>query len=184
MAQFFPSRASCRFDTPGERRLAERLEKKLEDDYLCWFNIPVGPKALQPDFVVMHPQRGVLVLEVKDWKLETIQSMDRGLAKIFVDGALKTQKNPMMQARVYAMEVTMLLQKDPALKQPAHSPRAGNLIMPFGWGVVLTRITRKQFEGTGLAEVLDPQQVIFQDEMTESVEPEAFQQRLWGKSVV
>ena len=179
MAQFFPSRASCRFDTPGERRLAERLEKKLEDDYLCWFNIPVGPKALQPDFVVMHPQRGVLVLEVKDWKLETIQSMDRGLAKIFVDGALKTQKNPMMQARVYAMEVTMLLQKDPALKQPAHSPRAGNLIMPFGWGVVLTRITRKQFEGAGLAEVLDPQQVIFQDEMTESVEPEAFQQRLW-----
>lgn len=179
MAQFFPSRASCRFDTPGERRLAERLEKKLEDDYLCWFNIPVGPKALQPDFVVMHPQRGVLVLEVKDWKLETIQSMDRGLAKIFVDGVLKTQKNPMMQARVYAMEVTMLLQKDPALKQPAHSPRAGNLIMPFGWGVVLTRITRKQFEGTGLAEVLDPQQVIFQDEMTESVEPEAFQQRLW-----
>jgi hypothetical protein len=179
MAQFFPSRASCRFDTSGERRLAERLEKKLEDDYLCWFNIPVGPKALQPDFVVLHPQRGVLVLEVKDWKLETIQSMDRGLAKIFVDGLLKTQKNPMMQARVYAMEVTMLLQKDPALKQPASSPRAGNLIMPFGWGVVLTRITRKQFESTDLAEVLDPQQVIFQDEMTESVEPEAFQQRLW-----
>ena len=179
MAQFFPSRASCRFDTSGERRLAERLEKKLEDDYLCWFNIPVGPKALQPDFVVMHPQRGVLVLEVKDWKLETIQSMDRGLAKIFVDGLLKTQKNPVMQARVYAMEVTMLLQKDPALKQPASSPRAGNLIMPFGWGVVLTRITRKQFESTDLAEVLDPHQVIFQDEMTESVEPEVFQQRLW-----
>ncbi|MEE4463987.1 NERD domain-containing protein, partial [Azotobacter chroococcum] len=63
MAQFFPARSACRFDTPGERRLAERLEKKLEDDYLCWFNIPVGPKALQPDFVVLHPQRGVLVLE-------------------------------------------------------------------------------------------------------------------------
>lgn len=37
MAQFFPARTACRFDTPGERRLAERLEKKLEDDYLCWF---------------------------------------------------------------------------------------------------------------------------------------------------
>lgn len=179
MAQFFPARTACRFDTPGERRLAERLEKKLEDDYLCWFNIPVGPKALQPDFVVLHPQRGVLVLEVKDWKLDTIQSMDRGLAKIFADGQLKTQKNPMMQARVYAMEVTMLLQKDPALKQPAGSPRAGNLVMPFGWGVVLAGITRKQFESTDLAEVLNPQQLICQDEMTESVDPEAFQQRLW-----
>lgn len=46
MAQFFPARSACRFDTPGERRLAERLEKKLEDDYLCWFNVPAGPKAL------------------------------------------------------------------------------------------------------------------------------------------
>lgn len=179
MAQFFPSRTACRFDSTGERRLAERLEKKLEDDYLCWFNIPVGPKALQPDFVVLHPQRGVLVLEVKDWKLETIHSMDRGLARIHADGQLKTQKNPMMQARAYALEVVMLLQKDPALKQAAGSPRAGSLIMPYGWGVVLTGITRKQFEGTDLAEVLNPQQVIFQDEMTDSVDDEAFQQRLW-----
>ncbi|WP_228533987.1 hypothetical protein [Pseudomonas sp. UFMG81] len=47
MAQCFPARSACRFDTPGERRLAERVEKKLEDDSLYWFNIPVGPKALQ-----------------------------------------------------------------------------------------------------------------------------------------
>ncbi|MCB2256601.1 AAA family ATPase [Pseudomonas chlororaphis] len=180
MAQFFPSRTTCRFDTPGERRLAERLEKKLEDDYLCWFNVPVGPKALQPDFVLLHPLRGLLVLEVKDWKLDTIQSMDRNQAKIYADGLLKTLKNPMLQARAYAMEVVMMLQRDPALKQPAGSPYAGNLIMPFGWGVVMTAITRKQFEGTNLAEVLNPQQVLFQDEVTETVDPEVFQQRLWN----
>ncbi len=34
------------------QRHTERLEKKLEDDYLCWYNVPVGPKALQPDFIV------------------------------------------------------------------------------------------------------------------------------------
>lgn len=31
--------------TAGERRLAERLEQKLDDDYLLWYDVPVGPKA-------------------------------------------------------------------------------------------------------------------------------------------
>jgi hypothetical protein len=78
------------------------------------------------------------------------------------------------------MEASIALQRDPALKHPPGSPHAGNLLMPYGWGVVLTRITRKQFrDETNLAEVLDPHWVIFQDEMTEGVEAEAFQQRLW-----
>lgn len=180
MAQFFPSRSTCRFDTPGERRLAERLDQKLEDDYLCWANVPVGPKALQPDFVVLHPQRGFLVLEVKDWKLDTIHSMDRGVAQIYDSGTLKKVSNPMTQARVYALEVANALQKDPALKQAAGAPHAGNLLMPYGWGVVMTRITRRQYlEDSNLSEVLDPQRVIFQDEMTEGVDAETFQQRLW-----
>jgi Superfamily I DNA and RNA helicases len=174
-----PRSSICRFDTTGERRLAERLEKKLEDDYLCWFNVPVGPKALQPDFIVLHPQRGLLVLEVKDWKLETIQSMDRGSAQIVDGGQLKAVRNPMAQARAYALEAVVTLQKDPALRQSADSPHAGSLVMPYGWGVVLTRITRRQFEATNLGEVLDPQRVLFQDEMTESVADEAFQRQLW-----
>lgn len=46
--------------------------------------------------------------------------------------------------------------------------------------MALTNITRRQFEQTDLGEVLNPQQVICQDEMTASVDAEAFQQRLWG----
>ncbi|AGA84657.1 NERD domain-containing protein [Stutzerimonas stutzeri] len=73
MARFFPVRSQCLFDTPGERRLAERLEKLLEDDYFCWSNVPVGPKARYPDFAVLHPPRGILVLKVKE--LASLQSM-------------------------------------------------------------------------------------------------------------
>jgi hypothetical protein len=62
MARFFPVRSQCQFDTPGERRFAERLEKLLEDDYLCWSNVPVGPKARYQDFIVLHSPRGILVL--------------------------------------------------------------------------------------------------------------------------
>ena len=180
MALFFPTRSSCRFDSPGERRLAERLDKKLNDDFHCWCNVPVGAKALQPDFVILHPQWGLLVLEVKDWKLETIQSMDKGTAKIIDNGSLKTVKNPLTQARVYALEVVTALQKDPELRQPLGTPYAGNLAIPWGFGVVLTSITRKQFEQTDLATVMDPKKILFQDEMTESVEPHELHKKLTG----
>ena len=180
MARFFPVRSQCQFDTPGERRFAERLEKLLEDDYLCWSNVPVGPKARYPDFVVLHPKRGILVLEVKDWKLATIQSMTRGKVILHTSSGIKTVANPMLQARSYVMEVDLALKKDPLLRQSKSSPRPGDLIMPWGWGVVLTNITRRQFEQTDLHDVFDPQRVIFQDEMTETADPEAFQQRLWN----
>jgi hypothetical protein len=28
----------------SERRLAEQLEQKLDDDYLLWYDVPVGPE--------------------------------------------------------------------------------------------------------------------------------------------
>ncbi len=63
--------------TSGERRLAERLEQKLDPDYLLWYDVPIGPKQTHPDFVLLHPRRGLLILETKDWKLETIKRATR-----------------------------------------------------------------------------------------------------------
>ena len=59
MAKLVPSRSSClpRM-TGGEKRVSERLEQKLEDDYLLWYDVPIGLKQRQPDFVVFHPRRG------------------------------------------------------------------------------------------------------------------------------
>ena len=34
VATLIPAIGACTFDTTGERRLAERLEHKLDDDYL------------------------------------------------------------------------------------------------------------------------------------------------------
>ena len=70
MALLIPAIGTClpRM-TSGERRLAERLEQKPNDDYLLWYDVPVGPKQSHPDFVVLHPRRGLLTLETKDWRL-------------------------------------------------------------------------------------------------------------------
>ena len=179
MAQFFPARASCRFATAGERRLAERLDRLLEDDYLCWHDVPVGPYALHPDFVILHPARGLLVLEVKDWKLCTIRRLDRYKVDLAVGGRLKSVKNPLTQAWAYACEISRALERDPQLIAPADAPHAGKLVLPWGWGAVLTNITRAQFDSTDLGEALNPQLVMCRDEMADGQDAEAFQQRLW-----
>jgi hypothetical protein len=165
--------------TSGERRLAERLEQKLDEDYLLWYDVPVGPKQSHPDFVLIHPRRGVLILETKDWKLETIQSATRQTWEILPDGQRKVVMNPLTQARHCAIQVVNALERDPQLVQGS-GPHQGKLVFPWSYGVVLTRITRKEFEAAGLSEAIDTHHVICQDEMLESVDAEVFQQRLWN----
>ena len=180
MATLIPAIGTCvpRMTT-GERRLAERLEQKLDDDYLLWYDVPVGPKQSHPDFVVLHPRRGLLILETKDWKLETIIQATRQAWDILVDGRTKVVMSPLAQARFCAIQVVNALERDPQLVQPG-GPHQGKLAFPWGHGVVFTRITRRQFDAAGLGEAIEPHYVICQDEMLESAESEEFQQRLWN----
>lgn len=179
MATLIPSIGTCVSRmTSGEKRLAERLEQKLDDDYLLWYDIPVGPKYSHPDFVVMHPSRGLLVLEVKDWRLSTIQRADKQNWEIIPDGIPKSVINPLEQARQYAHQVIDALQRD---KQLVHEDGKykGKLAFPWSYGVVFSNITRKQFNDAELGNAIEPHRVICQDEMLEAVGAEEFQSRLW-----
>ncbi len=163
---------------PGERRFARRLESHLEDDYLCWYDTPVGMRPRYADFIVLHPGRGLLLLEVKDWRLETIQRMDKVSATLLTARGLRTVSNPLEQVRECAYRLVQQLERDPQLIHHEGRHR-GKLTFPYGYGVVLSHITRRQFDSTDLGEVLPEHRVICRDEMAEGVDPEAFQKRLW-----
>ena len=179
MATLIPSISACVSRmTGGERRVAERLEQKLDHDYLLWYDVPVGPKHSHPDFMVLHPRRGMLVLEVKDWRLSTILQADKGTWDIMGDAGPKTVASPLEQARQYAHQVVNALERDPQLVQP-EGRYAGKLAFPWSYGVVLPNITRKQFDTAELRNAIEPHRVICQDEMLESVGAEDLQSRLW-----
>jgi len=180
MATLIPSLGSCVSRmTNGERRLAERLEAKLDADYLLWYDVPMGPRNTHPDFCVLHPRRGILVLEVKDWKPSTLLQVDKQTWEIMGDNGPKTVINPLEQARQYAQTVVNALQRDKQLVQTEGS-HAGKLAFPWSYGVVLTNITRKQFEAAELQHAIEPHRVLCQDEMLESVDAEDLQSQLWG----
>ena len=182
MPSLIPSLNSCAARmTSGEKRFAVRLEQKLDDDYLVWYDVPIGKKQLHPDFIVLHPLRGLLVLEVKDWKIDTIKNVTRANWTIADRNTNepKQVKNPLEQARNYVLHAVKLLERDADLVHAIASDYAGKCIVPYGYGVVFTNITRAVFDKQGLGEVIESNLVICQDEMYDSVDRGDFQQRLW-----
>src|SRR6201991_2180699 len=179
MATLIPSLGFARFDTRGELRLAERLKDFLEENAVVWHNLPIGPRSRHPDFIIVHPANGLLVLEVKDWRLESIASADKTMVELLTSRGPVRESNPLEQARRYAFEVLRTLERDGELLFPAAHRFKGRTILPFGYGAVFTNITRKQFDQANLKEVFAEHLCVFKDEMSEGAAPEEFRSRLW-----
>ncbi|MEW6499080.1 MAG: NERD domain-containing protein, partial [Cyanobacteriota bacterium] len=181
MATLIPPNNSCRSSmTAGERRLANRLIHKLESNTLLWYDVPIGRKQLHPDFIVLHPERGLLILEVKDWNLETVRKVTRTSVTICTENGIKEVDNPLEQARKYAHAVCKILERDAALVNSLVHPHRGKLSFPYSYGVVLSNISRKTFNEHSFGEVFNPNQVICKDEMTGQMDAKSFQEHLWG----
>ena len=93
MAIIIPNLSTLRRMMPGERRLGQRLETLLEDDYTVWYDIPLGRQRRYSDFIVLHPGRGLLFLEVKDWKPDTLRPLTPTHADIYIHNDLQTVRN-------------------------------------------------------------------------------------------
>lgn len=180
MANLIPSLGAARFDSRGELRVAERLKDFLEDNAWVWHNLPMGPFGRHPDFVIAHPDHGLLVLEVKDWRAETLLSANKEEVELLTDRGPVRAKSPFEQVRGYMFDVVKTLERDPALVFGPEHAFKGKPVVAFGFGVVFTNITRRQFEQTDLPEVFMPTRCVFRDEMSENADPEEFRARLWA----
>jgi hypothetical protein len=167
----------------GERRLLHQLKRCLEDDYIVWHDVPIGPRARQPDFVILSPRWGVLLLEVKDWRRQTLTGGNRDAVELATPRGPTTQAHPLRQARDYAMELVDLMQRDPALVHP-EGPFAGRLLFPYGWGVVMARLRRADVQGSDFDDLFPASRTLLRDDLEEGVAPADFQHRLWGMFTV
>lgn len=183
MAQLIPNLSTCLSRmTSGEKRLARRFEAFLEEDYLCWYDIPVGRRRRYPDFIVLHPSRGLLFLEVKDWKLDTIKKISKSRVELLTDNGRVTVSNPIEQVRQCAYQVINQLELDDQLVNQS-GDYTGKLKFPYGYGVVFTNISREPLKKALTPEgeqLLPDHMLLCKNEMTENEDPEAFQNILWG----
>jgi hypothetical protein len=171
-----------RADT-GERVVLRQLRRCLEDDYIVWHNVPIGPKGRQPDFVILSPRWGVLLLEVKHWKRSTLQSANRDSVTLMTERGSVTEGSPLRQARDYALELVDLMARDEALVH-GDGPFRGKLLFPYGWGVVFSNLRRGDIAGSDFGDVFPGHQTLLRDDLAEDLPPADFHQRLWGMFTV
>ena len=177
--------ARCRHTEDGgaEKRVLDQLRRCLEDDYLVWHNVPVGTKGLYPDFVILHPGRGLLVLEVKGWRASAIREANRHDVLLDLPGGRVSRIHPLLQARGYATALVNQMEQDPGLCRSEGEPHAGKLLAPWGWGAVLANIERRKIadaENPHWDEVFPPERTLTREDLADDLDPATFQQRLWG----
>lgn len=147
--------------TSGEKRLFKILKYNLPKDYIVWYDLRV--KGRYPDFIILGPDLGIVVLEVKDWSLSSIESAN---PNTYYLSTLGTKTNPLKQAREYMFNMIDELKKDKGLLQNKGDYKS-NLCFTFGYGVVFSKINRIAFLSSEFSGTIDENCVIFADDLKE-----------------
>mgnify|MGYP000896848741 CR=1 FL=1 len=161
MAQMFPpSIEGFTNENYSEIELYMFLKYALPDNYYVFWNVRV--KNHYPDFIILEPNSGLIILEVKAWKLGTISSANVKNYHFKPDNEIKI--NPFEQARGYANDLSNFLKKEKRLCQ-SDGLYKGNLKFCYTYGVVFTNITKEDFFNSIIYESINEQFILFKDEI-------------------
>ena len=94
----------------GEERTFALL-KKLPDDYLIYYEPNIDKR--HPDFMVIAPDPGVIIIEVKGWFLDTIVGGNHSEITINADDRERQEVHPLDQARNYMWRLFSACEKSP-----------------------------------------------------------------------
>jgi len=156
-----PSKAS-----QGEKTLYGILRDCLPDDFYVWYEPIVNSKV--PDFIILGPTFGLLIIEVKGWYPNQIAEADSHRFRIQYqrDGIeqIETQQSPLRQGKGYLDTLLDKLKAYPILTQPdgAHQ---GKLAFPVGCGAVMSNMAATQSREKGIYNLLEQPQVAYRDEL-------------------
>jgi len=156
--------------TAGERLLFRTLKTYLPDDYIVYYEPEIHGR--RPDFVILGPDLGMVVLEVKDYTRNTLFQLNHDEWTILnTSGEQATVKSPLKQARDNVFHIVDVLKKDKNLIQ-TEGKYQFQLKFPYGYGAVFTRLQQKDFIQDGLYSVIEPGLCLTRDEI--DPEKEAF----------
>lgn len=162
MATMFPAEVEM-FTTVGEETVYRFLRRAARPDaaFLAWYSPDIEDR--EPDFILLSPDSGLIVLEVKDWLAEQVLEADPRSALLRIGSREERRKQPLAQAREYVNSLMSLFGR--------HTPESAGgkaaLPCPVTWGAVFPHMRREEFEACRLDEVMDGSRVLCWDELNE-----------------
>jgi hypothetical protein len=175
MAEMIPDRLPTGASA-GEKKVFALLQQ-LSDDVIVYYEPVVGDRY--PDFIVIIPGTGLLVIEVKGWYPNTIERADNNQVVINARGQREVCKHPARQARDYKFHLMDVARRHPETGALLHEAgrHEGRFIFPFGHIAILNNCTRQQLDERRLSDVFPPGRVFARDEI-EAASPEETMERL------
>lgn len=156
-----PSNAS-----QGERQLFNILSTQLPDNFIIWYEPRV--KDLYPDFIILGPNFGLLILEVKGWYASQVERANNNFFDIRWKRAnltkVETYQHPLKQGHGYFGSVIDRLKGYPILCNPEGNYQ-GRLCFPVGVGAVMSNMTEAQAHDENLYVLLEKPAVAYRDEL-------------------
>ena len=165
MAQMIPATIPSKA-SQGEKLLFNVLQARLPDNFLVWYEPTI--KRLLPDFIILGPAFGLLILEVKGWYAGNVElaSHDFFQVRRERDGKTKIEShaNPLKQGHGYFSTVANKMAGFPLLCRPEGNYQ-GTLAFPIAVGAIMSNITADQSREHAIYTVLEQPAVGYRDEL-------------------
>ena len=119
MARMYPDKPLGTTASNAERKVFYALKDLLSDDYTVLHSVPVylkenqGSKMLngELDFLILHPEKGMLIVEVKGGGISRDASTGRW-STVDSKGETHTIKDPFEQGKKYAYAISNLVERE------------------------------------------------------------------------
>lgn len=162
MAICFPTTLdSIDFDpTPGEKIVFDILHQ-LGNGCFVWYEIVLQERNFKPDFMLLDPDRGVCIVEVKDWSADAIINANSKQFTIkWRNNPSQPRPNPEVKCKNYVR-----FAKDKLSLSSELTDTYGQLVIPINYFIALPNFRRKEFDRIELHKVIDPAHVLFKEDL-------------------
>lgn len=162
MAFMIPSNLKNQPDTTvGERRLFDLFRTALPDSCVVRYEVLLGERHYRPDYILVDANRGVLIVEVKDWSVSNIvRATPEQFFVRFGGSAPSPQMNPHQKCQVYLRHARESLVAMPVLRGDA-----GKLWVAICHFVAFPHISEQEFIDQDFGSVIPLENVLLAEDL-------------------